>query len=875
VSRGLRALWMRIAGGRRASGDFEAELQTHLEMHTEEGVRSGLSQEEARRAALLRLGGVEQTRQAYRERASLPWIEIVGHDVRYALRGFRVNPMFTATTVLTLALGIGATTAVFSAVDRILFRALPYADPDRLVSVGLTAPIVPQEFVLGAWYYQWRYHPSPFTSLTSEAGEYSCDLTERNPSHLGCVAVEASFLPTLGISPILGRNFLPEEDRPKGPKAALITYGLWNSHYNRDPGVVNRLVDLDGAQVRIVGVLPSGFEMPALENADVLVPQAVDESTAGADRVMFGFARLRPGITPAQAAEQLKPQFDYALSKVPARFRSEVHLRVRPVRDRQMQNARQSAWVLLGAVLAVLMIACANVGSLLLTRASAREREQAVRSALGASRGRLVGQALAESLLLSMFGTLAGGAIAEGLLRLFIAMAPSGMPFLHGAQLDLRIAGFAVLVGLVCGFAFGLIPAFHRPQSIAFAARTPASGVRAVARKLMVTAQIAVSMVLLAGAALLVRSFAGLQTQPLGIETRGIETARVYLNRYRYATPESRMQFFLQAEAALRKLPGVSAVGLSDSVPPGDDRRDHIYSIMEVAGRAPMTGATGGMVAWRWATPEYFKILGIPIVRGRGFTEEERTSSEHFMILSSALASRMFAGQDPIGQQVKPVPGGPWFTVVGVAANAKNSGLAEEDAPEYYQLWRSEAGDWQQPHSAVLLVETGLAPRALGPWIRTQIGAIDATVPVDVETLNERVGRLADRPRFETALLSFFALTGLAMAVIGLYGVMAYRAVQRTQEIGVRMALGARRSDILRLILSEGGRLIVAGTSIGLVAALALSRLLKSMLFSIGPHDPLSFAGVTVMLATVALLATLIPARRAASIEPSQALRTE
>jgi len=873
--RGLRALWMRLRSGRYAQADFEAELQSHLDLHTEEGVRAGLTPEEARRAALIRLGGAEQTRQAYRERASLPWLEILQHDTRYALRGFRRNPLFTVTAVITLALGIGATTAVFTVVDRILFRAPPYADPDRLVSVGLTAPIIPQEFVLGAWYYQWRDHPSPFASLTSEAGEYPCDLTERNPAHLNCVSVEASFLSTLGVPPILGRNFLAEEDRPNGPKAALISYGLWTSHYGRDPGVVNRVIDIDGAQVRIVGVLASDFEMPALEHADVLVPQAVDESTAGADRVMFGFARLKPGITAAQAAEQLKPQLDYALSKVPARFRSEVHLRVRSVRDRQMQDARQSAWVLLGAVLAVLLIACANVGSLLLTRSSTREREQAVRSALGASRGRLVSQALVESLLLSILGTLTGGVIAEGLLRLFLAIAPSGMPFLQGARLDLRIAGFTILVGLACGVAFGLIPAFNRPRSIAFAARTPPTSVGAVARKFMVAAQIAVTMVLLAGAALLVRSFSNLQTQPLGIQTRGVVTARVSLNRYRFTTPQSRMQFFVQAEAALRKLPGVSAVGLSDSVPPGDDRRDHIYSIMEVAGRPPMSGATGGMVAWRWATPDYFKILGIPIVRGRGFAEEQRASSEHFMILSNSLASRLFAGQDPIGKHVKPVPGGPWFTVLGVAANVKNSGLGEEDAPEYYQLWRAVAEDWQQPHSAVLLVKTAVAPRALAPWIRTQIGAVDATVPVDVQTLNERVGKLADRPRFETALLSFFAFTGLVMAVIGLYGVMAYRAAQRTQEIGVRMALGARRPDILRLVLLEGAHLIVIGTSIGLVAALALSRVLKSLLFNIGPRDPLSYAVVTVTLATVALLATLLPARRAASVEPSEALRAE
>jgi predicted permease len=352
-------------------------------------------------------------------------------------------------------------------------------------------------------------------------------------------------------------------------------------------------------------------------------------------------------------------------------------------------------------------------------------------------------------------------------------------------------------------------------------------------------------------------------------------TASISLNRYRYTTPQAQMQYFLGAEAAVRRLPGVSDVGLSDTVPPGGYRRDHIYSIMEVAGRPPMTGTTGGMVAWRWVTPDYFTALNIPIVRGRGFTEEQRTSSEHFMILSSGLASRLFAGQDPIGQHVKPVPVGPWFTVLGVAANVKNSGLGTDDEPEYYQLRRNVAEDWQQGHSAALVVKTTVAPLALAPWIQTQIGEIDPTVPVDVETLAERVGKLADKPRFETALLGFFAFTGLSMAVIGLYGVVACMAAQRTQEIGVRMALGADRADILRLIFAEGLRLVLLGGVVGIIAALAVSRVLKSLLFSVGPHDPVSYIAVAILLGLVSLAATLVPARAAMRADPMAALRVE
>lgn len=874
----IRALWNRLCAllsPYRSGEEIDAELESHIEQHVDEAIRSGLNATEARRQALLRLGGAEQARQAYRDRATLPLLESLMRDVRYALRGFRRNPVFAITAILTLALGIGTTAAVFSVVDRILFRPLPYAHDDRLVSVGLTAPIVPQEFVLGGWYYEWRDHQTPFTALTSEAGVNACDLTEHNPAHLNCASVDANFLPTLGVSPILGRNFQPEEDRPNGPKVALISHGLWTSRFHRDPGIVNRLIDIDGSQVRVVGVLPGDFEMPALEQADLVVPQAVDVSKVEPDRVMYAFARLKPGITAAQAAEQLQPEFNYALSQAPARFRSEVHLRVRSVRDRQMQDARQAAWVLLGAVLAVLLIACANVASLLLTRAAARERELAVRSALGASRRRLIRQALVESVILSVSGAVAGCALARGLLYVFVAIAPSGLPFLHRAQLDSHILGFTVLVAVVCGLVFGIIPALHGPRSIALAARAQPTGARAVMRKILVAGQIAVSMILLAGAALLVRSFTSLQMQPLGLKTSGVVTARISLNRYTYTTPQARMQFFLQAEAALRRLPGAAAVGLSDTVPPGGYHRDHIYNIMEVAGRPPMTGGTGGMVAWRWVTPDYFKALDIPIVRGKNFTEAQRTSSEHFMIISSSLASRLFPGQDPLGQRLKPVPNGPWFTVQGVAANVKNSGLSEEDEPEYYQLWRAEAEDWQQPHSAGLVVKTTLAPTAMASWIRTQVSAIDATVPVEIETLNERVSGLADRPRFETALLMFFAFTGLVMAIIGLYGVVTFMAVQRAQEIGIRMALGANRADVMRLILGEGFRLILTGGAIGLTASLALSRMLQSLLFGVSPHDPLSFAAVTVLLALVALIAIFIPARSAMKTDPMTALRTE
>jgi putative ABC transport system permease protein len=861
---------------RREPDAVDEELRFHLERAVEMRVAAGMTPEEARRLALIEFGGLERAREQCYEQRPGWWLGTVAQDVRYALRGFRRNWVFTVAVIATLAVGIGATTAVFSVVDRILFRALPYAHDDRLVSVGLTAPIAPQEFMLGGSYYEWRDNQKAFDGFTSETGALACDLTERNPARVSCASVEQNFLPTLGVAPLLGRNFLPEEDRPNGPKVALISYGLWLSHYGLDAGILNRLIDIDGKQVRVIGVLPKDFEMPALEDADIIVPQALDEAAErreSPDTVMYAFARLKPGLTIAQAQAALEPVFNYSLNQAPPQFRKEVHLRVRSIRDRQMQDVKLMAWVLMGAVLAVLLIACANVASLLMARAARRERELAVRSVLGASRGRLVRQRLTETLLLSMMGALGGVVLGEIFLRVSIAIAPAGIPFLEKAHLDLRIVVFTVVLAAICGALFGVLPALQRPRAAMLVARSANSGAHALARRCLVVGQIAVSIVLLTGAALLLRSFRNLEEQQTGMKTEGVLAAHIELPSYRYATRQQQMDFFLRVEAGLRRLPGVSAVGMSDSLPPGEDHDEQVYGNIAIGGRPFVPGPTGGMVTRREVTPEYFKALTIPIVRGLGFTEEQRTQNEQYLILSSLLAARLFGEENPIGQHLKPAPDGPWYTVLGVAANVKNSGLTGADEPEFYRLRRSSADDWNA--GDVMVLKTSLPTAGLAPWVRAQIAQIDPTVPVEIETLGESVSKLADRPRFETALLGFFAFCGLLMAVIGLYGVISFVATQRTQEIGVRMALGATRVDILRLIAGEGVRLILLGGIVGLGAALAASQLLKILLFGVGVYDVATYLEVGGVLGMVTLAAILIPARAAMRVEPVVALRYE
>jgi putative ABC transport system permease protein len=864
-------------------GESDAELQREIELHVEEevaeNVARGMPEGEARRRARVKFGSAQRVREAVYEQQPGWFAETVWQDVRYAVRGFRRNPIFTVTVVVILALGIGATTAVFSVVDPILFRSLPYGHADRLVSLGLTAPISPKEreFMLGGSYYDWRDNQRSFEGFTAEGVSDVCDLTDRNPARLMCEGVENDFLATLGVSPVLGRNFLPEEERPHGPKVALISYGLWLTHYGLDPGILNRVVEIDGNPVRVVGVLPKDFEMPTLQGADVVVPLGLDEAMqrkADPGRILYAFARLKPGVNVEEAAAELEPEFEYSLKLAPPAFRKEVHYRVRSLRDRQMHEVRPVAWILLGAVLALLLIACANVASLFLTRAAVRERELAVRSALGASRGRLIRQTLTEALLLAVGGAAAGVGLAEVLLRVFVAIAPAGILFLGKAQLDLRIMLFTILLSLACGIIFGLIPALQRPRVTVPVARATNSVKHAVLRRSLVVGQIAVSMMLLSSAMLLLRSFRKLQLQDLGMRTRGLLTVRVSLQNFRYDTAQKQMAFFEQVEAGLRRLPGVTAVGMGDTLPPGADHHENIYSVMAVAGRPRFADGTGGMVTWRWVTPAYFHALNVPIVRGQGFSEEERTSSEHLMVVSSLLAARMFPNEDPIGQRIQPHPEGPWYRVVGVAADVKNAGLANESAPEYYLLRRNFVEDWDQWGTA-MVVESALPSESLALWVRSQIATIDPTVPVNVEMLSEQVSKLADRPRFETVLLGCFAFTGLLMAVVGLYGVTSFMAIQRTQEIGVRMALGANRKDILGLIVREGLRLIAVGAVLGLGAALGVTEMLRSLLFGVGPHDPSTFAGVALLLGLVALAAILIPARAAMNVEPTVALRCE
>ena len=860
--------------------DYREEIEFHVDMRAELNRAGGVSEDQARESARRQFGNATLIQEEMRRMHVNTFVESLLQDLRYAARGFARQPLFTLTAVFAAALGIGSTTAVFSVVDRILFRGLPYAHDDRLVSLGMMAPLDTNEFLFADAYFDWRKHQTPFTSITSfTAGVADCDLTQTNPLRLGCAQVEGNFLSTFGISPVLGRNFTAQEDVPNGPRVALMTYGLWQSRFARDPNISGKTVLIDDRPVTIVGVLPANFEMPTLVHPDLLFPEALDEARERAGRVLRVFARLKPDVTLAQAQAAMQPLFESSLQYVPPQFRKEVHLRMRSLRDRQVQDARTASWVLLGAVGAVLLIACANIANLLLARATSRRKELAVRAALGAGRARLIRQTLTETLLLGVLGGLAGCALAWALLRMFVGLAPEGIPRLDQAALDPRVLLFTLAGSIASGLLFGIAPAIQNPQAESLTGSRTAGARRMLLREWLCAAQIAISLVLLASAGMLLRSLWKIQSVPMGLETGHVMTAEFVLSRLGYSEDARQHQFFNELETRLGRIPGVGSFAISDSLPPSGGTRGRLLASMQVEGQPPFDKGTGGLITWRYVTPGYFAALGIPMVRGRAFTEEDRAPGASAMILSQTLAQRLFPSGNAVGQRIKT---NEWATVVGVAADVKNLGPMQPSEPEYYILRKhmpDENSRIQEPptgwRQARVAIRTSVNPKVMAGWIKREFAALDPALPVTIGSMQRRVGRLVDRPRFNALLLTLFAGMGVLLAAIGLYGVMAFLVAQRTAEIGVRMALGATPGAITKLVLSRAAAWTLAGVLAGLAGSLFATRAIRSMLFEVEARDPWTFLVVLPVLLLIALGAAWIPTLRASRVDPMTALRHE
>ena len=854
---------------RDPDADLREELEYHLARRAEVNQSTAI---EARR----QFGNPTLIQEELRAMRIPIWLDGLRQDLAYAVRTFTKNPGFTAASIIALALGIGSVTAVFSVVDPLLFRPLPYRDADRLVSVGMAAPIEPNEWLLGPDYYEWRDKQTAFESMTAITGRRPCDLNASgDPTRLHCGVAESTFLDTFGVHPALGRQFTPQDDQPHAAPTALLSHALWQTRFGANPNVLGTSVELDGAQTRIIGVLPADFEFPGLQQVDFLVLMRMDVKRQLARQMMFFFrvfARLKPGVTLDQARESLKPLFNQSMEFVPAHFRKEVKLRVSNFRERQTREYRTTSLVLLGAVLCVLFVACANVANLMLARSASREREMAVRAAIGASRKRLLRQTITENLFLSLTAGFAGIALASALLTIFRNVAPQGIPRLATASLDWRVLSVAIALSVISGTLAGLAPALRLPRAEALTGTRTTGPRHDWLRQILAAAQIAISLVLLVGSGLLIRSVWRIQQIDLGVRTDQILVARVDLDRHR-TTDESERAFFLELERRLRQIPGMEEVSLSDSIPPADRMMTMIFSRIEKQGTPMDTrSGTGGMVSMRTVTPGYFQALSLPVIKGRSFSEDDRNAPEGLVIVDEALARRLYPGEDPIGKRIRPGGEGPhWLTITGVARNARNAGLFESSDPEYYVLQRSN--DAWTNRGRFILIRTQRDVRAIAPLIRAEITRLDPKLPVDIEALDTRVRQLSSRQRFNAMLLALFATFALALAAIGLSGVVSYLVTQRTQELGVRMALGATPGNIRALVLNQSLRWILAGAAVGFAVGLIATRSLKTLLFQIEPNDPLILGLVTSILIAVGILSAWLPAQRAARLDPMVALR--
>jgi predicted permease len=796
-------------------------------------------------------------------------------DLRYGLRALLSAPAFTLAAVLTLALGLGATTAIFSVVERVLLRPLPFQDPDRLVVLRQAPPS-------GGHVFEWSY--PDYADMRRETRSFEglavvpYSVTRlvwsgAEPAPARAALVSANLFPVLGVRPALGRAFLPEEDRPGAERVVLLGDGVWRRRFGGDPAVVGRVVTLSAESYRVVGVLPPGFEYPAGSELWVPVVTAVDSL---AELRQIGFldvvGRLRPGVTPAAATADAQAALDeLARTYRPSTPRASVTLT--PLSEDLLGDVRPTLFVLLAAAGLVLLIACANVANLLLARASTRKAEIAVRTALGASRSRLVRQLLAESLLLAGAGALLGVGVGFVGLDLLMAVVPPDLPRIEGAGLDPRMLAFCAAVTLSTALAFGLLPALRASGSAAgleAASRRLAGGGGRLARGLVV-GEIALAALVLVGSGLLIRSLSRLQSVDLGFDRERTLSLELFLPEARYPDAARVQDFYDRLIERAGALPGVTqAAGVLLRPLQGPDGFDYPFSI---EGRPAHEQATYPLLNYEAITPGYFAASGIPLLSGRAFGSADDAEAPGVVIVSRGLARRFWPDADPIGRRIKwgpPDGPAPWLTIVGVAGDARYRGLQSPTLDVYVPYRQSPWG------LNNLIVRSSADPASLAAALAREARGIDASVAtLDAATASDLVDTALRRPRFNALLLGFFAAAALALAGVGIYGVTSYAALRRTREMGIRMALGAGPGEVRRLVIGQALGAGAVGIAIGLAAALAGTRLLRGLLFEVHPADPLTFAAVPLFLAFVAALAGWVPARRAARLAPTTALRAE
>jgi putative ABC transport system permease protein len=804
-------------------------------------------------------------------------MERLFQDLRYAIRMLIKNSGFAAISILALALGIGANTAIFSVVNSVLIRPLQFSEPDRLLMTYATDPSIGQERIpfCVADFLDWRSQNRVFEKVAAFSSNRFTYTGGESPEQLPGAWVTADFFEALGQQPELGRTFLPDEDQPGRAPVVIVSHGFWQRRLGADPNVLGRQITLNNNAFSIIGVMPPGFTFPERDN-ELWAIERLDTPSRRGPYYMWGIGRLAPGATIVEA----RAEMDSIARRIQQETRSTKNdgtFTAIGLTERIVGNVRPALLVLMAAVIFVLLIASANVANLLLARAAAREKEIAIRQALGASRARLIRQMLTESVLLAAIGGAIGLLLAQWGIDALLALSPEDIPRLNEIKMDGRALGFTILISILSGVVFGLAPALQSSKinlndTLKEAGRSNTeSASRRRLRNALVVSEIALSLVLLVSAGLMIKSFVNLQNVSPGFNAENILTMQLSLPRSKYTNSAQTTAFYSQLLEKVEALPGARSAAISISLPPNNLEVSDNFSIEE---HPTPAGESDPIAPIVFVSSKYFATLGVPLLRGRVFTDNDRDGAPPVVIVNDALARQYFGAEDPVGKRFKEGTASGdnlWMEIVGVVGNVKYTGLDAKEEPAYYLPFL------QNPiRFMYLAVRSDSNPTALLASIQDEVRTLDKDLPIArARTMSELLSESVAQPRFRSLLIAIFAGVALMLAAIGIFGVISYSVSQRTHEFGIRMALGANPGDIVRMVLVQGLKLALLGAGLGLAGSYAATRLLSSLLFNVSPTDPLTFVGIATLLTVIALLASYIPARRATKVDPMVALRYE